>query len=136
MATRKRKKRRTKKAAAPRKSSPRAKRAPVDHTKDPVYKLKPNDIIEYTPYGGDGSEFPKEFHIIIEHTYERDPDRISSQPTLQLKDGRLIASTLYCWGDDACDITKLTDTHRLEMIIEDGQVSYKIVKKRKKRKAA
>lgn len=134
----KRKKRRKKaprkKKATTKKAGGGRKRPVVDHTKDPVFKLKPNDIIEYTFVSEDGEATAPELHIVLEYTYDREVDRRTDQPTLELRDGKLCASTLYCWGKDACKITNLTETHKLELTFVDGKATWKLNKKRQRRR--
>ena len=137
MATRKKRRKKKASKALPdiNLGSKRAIKVVVDHKKDPVYKLKPGDIIWYTDVDNDGTKGSKELHIVLEHTYEMDPDRLSSHPTLRLVSGKLQADVLYCFGSNACMIDNLTETHKIEMSIVNNKSSFKLAKKRKSQAA-
>lgn len=124
-------KRRRKKATTKKAPATKAKRIKkvVDHTKDPVFQLKPNDLIEYQYYI-DGELSKPEIHLVVEPYYDRDPKAVSSQFTLELRDDKLCSNTLYCWGPNACKITHLNATHKLELVVENGESTWKLTKKR------
>lgn len=106
-----------------------------DHKDDPIFKLKPYDIVEYLPTLGDGNKAPAEIHVVCDTGFARDSSKISSWPTLRLDNGKLISDKLYCWGKDACEIKYLNNTHKLQVTIENGVAKHKLSKKRNNDKA-
>lgn len=113
------------------KSNTSKKKELKDNTKDPVYKLKPNDIVEYT-YILEGKPSKPEIHIICDYPYARDPSRVGSWPTLRFANGKFVVDNLYCWGEDTCTIKYLNNSHKVQSSIENGCVSFKLIKKRAK----
>jgi hypothetical protein len=134
MATRKKRKRKARKVSAVKTPSRRKSNAPIDHSKDPLFKFKPNDLISVIEFFGDGEEQPPVIHLVVDELYERDPALRSGLSSLRLKEDRLVADTLFFLGDEACKVTALTDTHLLEMKVHGGKLKWKVAKKRKSKK--
>lgn len=99
--------------------------------KEPAKQLKPNDLVEYTMIDFDGQVLSKSIHLVLDYSFEREPERINDYPTLEFIDGQLVSNNIFFLGDERLEIKKLNDTHKLDMKYNNGELKWKLTKKAK-----
>lgn len=102
---------------------------------DPVFKLKPYDVVSYTPIAVDGERLDTEIHVILPTSYKRSPDAITFWDTLRIVDDQCYADRLHCMGKDVCEVEVLTDKLEVQQSFLRGKLTCKLKRKRKPRAA-